>query len=1298
MIEEIILDAKASGDNEGLEAGGKALPLWHPAALAELRKRDLLNSRTEETITNMALKLDSVVNFRKINDEDVFGNESDINYTGDKFENEAGEVKFHRFNSEKEEQEVEKEGWKRTEDSYLRNPALAALRVTGAKTMETIPTPFTSNSVGEGDIHLLFMNVSVSADDKLRIEPSPRMYDVMEFMQTAVLTTTHQYDDEVSLKKNLVNKGIEPTRRNVKDFRNLGYLNNVISDRRGQCCALLGVSRKEDLSFDDKQYYLKVGSSVSNFCMSYMHREGIINRLASDMVHNSYGKFKATYEADKNGTERAYKAPSDVAKELKRINEKYTRIDEALNGERSVFRGRGIALYEINSDVFEAMRENPGATKALFAHANRFTGGKSDHSRNIIYGKKTFERENFNVDKYHDNAWQKGEETIDIQNNMQNIAYEYDKAAYALIKAMIEKDPGIELKIKKQMGYIPEDSLEFKKASFLEKDSILARNKNYDTALSTYMQGYVDGQFRFPGFMMATGRYMLETRATGENASLNPQVDKFHRFLIQTSAQGKAVLDLENDEHVQSACKCIGFALGEPFDKKSTKQYIDEFNEMFKKKTGTDKDLISIDKETGKTRFDVDYIASDDFRKKTLPGFQRYILSGEVEEIGASLKNLAQLNRLSHKLKNDIEQGKGASKTYKVSFMAEIDGTTNGQAIRVMSMPLGVYDKEVEKDTDLRRKGGLLEKEHYTQIGDYREEGNADLYITLSRNFHKLSIEKSYVDKEWRKALVRFIGNDPDSKDSRNFFKKIGTVSGYGATRGMINTFDDVIKESYEKRQAERAFEIQEIMKKSTVSKLDKDVKKIEKLILDGEKDTVAFLRLRGMGGNSKINEGDIAAINEDCLGVGLAKSINKDESEGRFYAIIKGDWKQIKDNELSKVDHSTVESVLTEDILRNENCRRILKDCKGDVSKDILDSSFEKGKNEYVKTSEVLLPETMRETIPGLYDLNLNINKTVNLQNELMLDFKKDINEAIRQKGQKIYDFENDRFEKGISSILELTYEDAMKKIERETIGRVEFGDCTIPIGAAENQQTFDRHGQELGVTQHVRGIEKNGPIENERTIYEKSLSDPGASANVYSTHPLDAMIMRETLAHEEVNYSFNQVLDAAVVTQDQMVTVGRVYNENFLKAVVRENPAKNILDHFNKSMDYMVKVYDVYSIPKPEILKAWDTKTHEFDDRGIEEKTPLHVKITAHRNLKESVRVISGNKVKIYKDMSIYTCCQMSGSQPYEKQADYDRRKERLKAWHLSQEKERQAAEEKTKKPAAKSKAPKKAKKEID
>ena len=32
----------------------------------------------------------------------------------------------------------------------------------------------------------------------------------------------------------------------------------------------------------------------------------------------------------------------------------------------------------------------------------------------------------------------------------------------------------------------------------------------------------------------------------------------------------------------------------------------------------------------------------------------------------------------------------------------------------------------------------------------------------------------------------------------------------------------------------------------------------------------------------------------------------------------------------------------------------------------------------------------------------------------------------------------------------------------------------------------------------------------------------------------------------------------------------------------------------------------------------------------------------------------------------MSIYTCCQMSGSQPYEKSADYEKRKNNLEIWH--------------------------------
>lgn len=1267
MIIEAIHEAIEKNENQGLKKGEDALPLWHPASLAELEKRDKLNSYTKNTIIEMAQKLDSVVKFKQLDDSDIYASKSNINYTGDKFENEAGEVRFHRFDSMEEEKVVEDQGWKRTEDSYLRNPALSALRVTGSKTMESLATPFNSNNVGSEDFHLLFMEVKVTNDDQLVIQPSPRMYDVMEFMQTAVLTTTHQYDDEKAMRKSLTNKGINASRQNIKDFRNLGYLNNVISDRRDQCTSLLGISRKDNLSFDDKQYYTKVGSSIANFCMGYMHREGIINRLASDNVVNSYGKVKATYEADRDGSNRNY-TPAANDKELKRILEKYKRIDEALNSEKSAYKGRGLAIYEINNDVFEIFKENPGASKALFAHANRFNV-REDHGRSIIYGKKEFEHENFRVDKYHDNAWQKGDTTIEIQNRMQNIAFEYDRAAYRMIKTLVEKDPNIELQIKKQMGYIPEDSIEFKRASQREKDSILARNKNYDTSWNNYMQNYVDGEFRFPGFMMATGRYMIETRATGDNSSLNPQVDKFHRFLIQTTAQGKSKLDLNNSDHVISLCKCVGFALGEAFDKKSTKQYLDGFNDMFKEKTGAKEDFVFVDKDSGEARLNTKFIGSEEFQKKVLPGFQKYILNGEVEEIGASLKNLAQLNVLSHKIMENIESGRSDVSEYKVAFMTEIDGTTNGQAIRVMSMPLGVTGEERAKDADLRRKGGLLEKDLYSQIGDYRSEGNADLYVTLSRNFHKLSKDEQYVDPAWREALVRFIGDDPDSKDSRNFFKKIGTVSGYGATRGMINSFDSVILEDFEKNQAKRAYDIQEIMTNSTNSK--EDVEKIINIISEGEKDSLAFLKLRGMGENSNISNLDVLTLNEDSLGVGRTSTLGDDSiKNSSFYVIKKNeegkyDFIPIQDNELSKVDFSNSVSMLNEDVMNDKVRKALLKECNGDALRETFGLSSD-DKNKYIKTSEVLLPETMRDTIPGLYDLNLDINKTVNLQNEMMLNFKKDINLEIRKPGQTIYSFDDDKFKRGIGVFVELSYEDAMKSIERHTIGRVKFGDCIIPIGAAENQETFDRHGVELSVSQHIKGIETRNAVVSKRVIYEKELSDPGASANVYSTHPLDAMIMRETLADPKVNYSFNQVLDAAVVTQDQMTTVGNTYNSNFLKAVVTENPAKNILDHFAQSMDYMNKVYDSYKIEKPEHLKRWDSANKEFDSAGLDEKNPLYSKIDAYCNLKRSVEIITLNKKEVYKDMSIYTCCQMSGSQPYEKSADYEIRKNNLEIWH--------------------------------
>ena len=61
MIIEAIHEAIEKNENQGLKKGEDALPLWHPASLAELEKRDKLNSYTKNTIIEMAQKLDSVV-------------------------------------------------------------------------------------------------------------------------------------------------------------------------------------------------------------------------------------------------------------------------------------------------------------------------------------------------------------------------------------------------------------------------------------------------------------------------------------------------------------------------------------------------------------------------------------------------------------------------------------------------------------------------------------------------------------------------------------------------------------------------------------------------------------------------------------------------------------------------------------------------------------------------------------------------------------------------------------------------------------------------------------------------------------------------------------------------------------------------------------------------------------------------------------------------------------------------------------------------------------------------------------
>ena len=61
-----------------------------------------------------------------------------------------------------------------------------------------------------------------------------------------------------------------------------------------------------------------------------------------------------------------------------------------------------------------------------------------------------------------------------------------------------------------------------------------------------------------------------------------------------------------------------------------------------------------------------------------------------------------------------------------------------------------------------------------------------------------------------------------------------------------------------------------------------------------------------------------------------------------------------------------------------------------------------------------------------------------------------------------------------------------------------LKFGDCITLLVLLKIKRRFDRHGVELSVSQHIKGIETRNAVVSKRVIYEKELSDPGASANV--------------------------------------------------------------------------------------------------------------------------------------------------------------------------------------------------------
>lgn len=1194
-------------------------PLWSEEGMQYLASTDKLSLNGREKILALKEKFDDICTLLPRDDNDTYCIESATNINGAKYECidsnkeegwDKGDVMYRYFTDKEEEDACLSSGhWIKTEDSRLDNSVLKAMEVTSEKVNEVLPNQLHQSSIYEDDMHLLFFEVQVKKDENdnvksIDLAPNPRLMDYLESFQTNAIIQAQVNTPNSQLRRDLNEKDVYAT--DINDYRNLGYTNNLVSNFREKGLDILGVEKKKDLDFEQNQEYLKLGTALANFAFEYAYNEGIVHKLHSDhnMIYNLYGK----QETLQNNEEYNFK--QDINKN-KLLSNRFNRI-------ANDYKNNAIALYTVDDKLVEQLKEQD-LMKGLYKFDDRFVSYKSlNVSDTNIEAIKKLPKDIVHTTKDFNRKWELadniGEIDKEIQkelNNMQNINFKYDEGSYNLIKAL--EDNGYKDKILKLMGKVDPESEEYQSSSFKKKESIDAKNGIYESSYDNYMKNFDTESFKLRGELQRTMRYYLTGRINGDMASINPQSDKFQRFLILPEKQLQGTFTENNQEDVMGVTKALSFSLGMKVENMTNREIIQGFNEKFSKLSGSKKDFVLMEDSKDGNEVNIslnkDWIGTEKFRNGPLSNVVKNVLDEKtgIGEVGSVFKNLSALYALSENMQNT--KGSKEPQTYQSCFLYEIDGTNNGLAFKQSMMPLHV-------DDGILARCGILDKELYTGMHDYkgRDNGNggvnADFYQSFAINFDKVCKEQN---PEFLEAFQDFVGDDPLSKERRDFTKKVIMPAGYGGLTSPIRVFNEKLLDIYEDRQAKRAYELSQ--------GLD-DTDKTLKLLKEGFDESKKFLTLLGVDVNEDEGKIQASTLNMLCLGVTGGNRLEGNYDENKFYYVSFDE----KDNIIGLKDYSKdVCNVLELDASRKAGVMGLVRDTTG-VAKD-------------------LVTETLNVTFPKLVDLSKAEIELGQLQCKMYVDFLQDFNKAISAVN---FDHENKKFKGETTELGGLNYEQGMLKIGKNVLPHTTIGDCVVPAVRPENTAIYDakKVGQELRVYNNVKAKVKSGNHKVSRIVLNKALISSGAAACVFKIHPRDAMVARKTV--NEMGGSILQVYDAMVVNHQQAPRVGQIYNKHFFNTVTKDNPIKEAVENFDKAVMFMDKVAREYRIPLSKDLqqKIQDYKNEKAAkyDYILDEKK-RNKSFECVRKLTEFSKQIDENKEILYENKDRFICDQMAG-----------------------------------------------------
>lgn len=252
------------------------------------------------------------------------------------------------------------------------------------------------------------------------------------------------------------------------------------------------------------------------------------------------------------------------------------------------------------------------------------------------------------------------------------------------------------------VGYVDENSAEFKAMMFDERDSQIAVNRDIDKKM-TELAKLVDGSKEdislwFKWFYTKNQRYMMDAN------TVNPQTGKqLERFLIYPKSfkqtlkttkdeNGKFKFERKGKDVTLEIKASIAQAMGFGIDKKHSKEAIELADTLL----GMDpKTFIAFKQELLATK----HIENSMYNPMEIEGTS-YIIKAEVEHFGHALQALAVLDAVIN------------GKEIKTPLSAEYDAITSGFGIKQFQLPMNTAEK-----------GKEAEFKHMPKVGFYIRQG-----------------------------------------------------------------------------------------------------------------------------------------------------------------------------------------------------------------------------------------------------------------------------------------------------------------------------------------------------------------------------------------------------------------------------------------------------------------------------------------------------------------------------------------------------------------------------------------------